>query len=159
MNPKRLILLIFLLGLSSAAFADCKTTIDPTDKIGDVKKNMDCLANQVAQLKDDLAKQQAALTAATSKSPHMALQLPNPAFHNLQECHDWATQYLNANHFMDIQDTPPIGIGGTNLSSKAAFVCLPSSQVLFVVAGSDPSAVHQWAQVFMDAIKATFHLP
>jgi hypothetical protein len=50
-------------GASLSVFAECRSTLQDSDKEADVKRNLQCFAEQVSELKIQLANQQAQLQA------------------------------------------------------------------------------------------------
>ncbi|XUW93341.1 hypothetical protein OH764_32400 (plasmid) [Burkholderia sp. M6-3] len=153
---------IFVLAAAAAsihAFADCRSVLLDSDKASDVRQNLQCLANQVIDLKNQLASAQAALqTMQTEKNqgPHIGFGMHPQRFPSPAACHTWAMGYLNNNGFSDVTQYGQAGATGQKLPIKAILLCTPTGELALYLAGPDQNALQALESIFDAAFSQTF---
>jgi hypothetical protein len=156
---KKNIFMLMAAAVSIHAFADCRSVLLDSDKAPDVRQNLQCLADQVTNIKSQLASAQAALQAMQTEKnqgPYVDFSMHPQRFPNPAVCHTWAMGYLNNNGFSEVIQYGQAGAVGEKLPAKAILLCIPTGELALYLAGPDKDALQALRGVFDAAISQTF---
>ncbi|WP_168793674.1 hypothetical protein [Paraburkholderia aromaticivorans] len=145
---------------SIPALADCRSVLLDNDKAADVRQNLQCLANQVSDLRNQLTTAQAALQALQtemSEGPHVIFGMHPQRFPNPGVCQTWAVGYLNNNGFADVTPFGQAGAVGKKPPTKAVLLCTPTGELALYLTGPDNAVLLNLQGVFDAAFAQSFH--